>query len=225
MNRDRVLVVDDDQGVVDLWVEVLEREGFEAIGRIDPLEALDLATREGFDLVLCDVEMPGLRGPALLERLLEVRPGQLVVLITAFGTIQAAVDALRSGAADFVSKPCGPETLIHTVRRALRERRLRREVVRETLGVSAAGWRWIHAWHWPGNVRELFNRLEGALPASRPARGRRQQDRGGEDPGHRPEDPLPQAGGPHRMTGGSGRPDGTPAGHGAQHRNPDRIAA
>lgn len=126
----RILVIDDDPGVVDLWIEVLTRAGFRPIGVVDPLEGLRRATAEVFDLVLCDVEMPGLRGPELLRRLTEARPAQLVVMITAFGSIASAVDALREGAADFVSKPCGPETLVHVVQRALRERRLRREVVR-----------------------------------------------------------------------------------------------
>jgi len=123
-------VIDDDAGVVDLWTEVLDRDGFRALRVTDPSDGLRRACVEGFDLVLCDVEMPGMRGPELMERLLAARPGQLVVLITAFGSIASAVDALREGAADFVSKPCGPETLVHVVRRALRERRLRREVVR-----------------------------------------------------------------------------------------------
>lgn len=126
----RILVIDDDAGVVDLWTEVLDRAGFDAVGTSDPEDGLARALAGGFDLVLSDVEMPGLRGPALLDALLAERPRQLVVLITAFGSIQAAVDALRAGAVDFVSKPCGPETLVHVVQRALRERRLRREVVR-----------------------------------------------------------------------------------------------
>lgn len=127
---ERILVVDDDAGVVDLWTEILQTEGFEVVGATDPHSGLALAVEHGFDLVLTDVEMPGLRGPELLERLLQARPRQLVVLITAFGSIPAAVDALREGACDFVSKPCGPDQLVHVVRRALRERSLRREVVR-----------------------------------------------------------------------------------------------
>ncbi|MCB9671293.1 MAG: sigma-54-dependent Fis family transcriptional regulator [Alphaproteobacteria bacterium] len=126
----KLLIIDDDASVVDLWQDVLEGEGFWTFGTIDPVEGLHRATTEAFDLILCDVEMPGLRGPELMRRLLEARPGQLVVLITAFGSITSAVEALREGAADFVSKPCGPEALVHVVKRALRERRLRREVVR-----------------------------------------------------------------------------------------------
>lgn len=125
-----ILVIDDDRDVVDLWTEVLRRAGFRVDGTVDPVSGLARATSEPFDLVLCDVEMPVMRGPEVMERLLQARPGVLVVLITAFASIQAAVDAVREGAADFVSKPCSPDTLLHVVRRALRERQLRREVVR-----------------------------------------------------------------------------------------------
>lgn len=125
-----VLVIDDDPGVVELWTEVLHDAGYRVEGTSRPEEGLRRAIAESFDLVLCDVEMPGLRGPEILDRLLAARADQLVVLITAFGSIQSAVDSLRAGAADFVSKPCDPETLLHVVRRVLRERSMRREIVR-----------------------------------------------------------------------------------------------
>lgn len=127
---ERLLVIDDDPGVVDLWTEVLHGAGFAVEGTCAPEDGLRRALAGAYDLVLCDVEMPGLRGPEILDRLLAARADQLVVLITAFGSIQSAVDSLRSGAADFVSKPCDPETLLHVVRRALRERSMRREIVR-----------------------------------------------------------------------------------------------
>lgn len=128
--RARILVVDDDPGVVDLWTEVLCAAGYRTVGMTDPRLGLRRALEEPFDLVLCDVQMPQMRGTELLERLVAERPRQLVVMITAFGSIEAAVSALQAGAADFVSKPCSAETLLHVVGRALRERQLRREVVR-----------------------------------------------------------------------------------------------
>src|SRR5690606_20010452 len=66
-DRARILVVDDDAGVVELWAEVLSRESYEVVGMTDPTAALARAAEEVFDLVLCDVEMPGMRGPELLE--------------------------------------------------------------------------------------------------------------------------------------------------------------
>jgi DNA-binding NtrC family response regulator len=127
---ERCLVIDDDQGVVDLWAEVLRGAGYRVSPYTDPYAALARAIEDPHELVLCDVEMPGLRGPALLELLLAKRPLQQVIVITAYGSVPSAVEVLRAGAADFLAKPCGPDTLVHVVRRALSERRLRREIVR-----------------------------------------------------------------------------------------------
>lgn len=127
---ERILVIDDDQGVIDLWAEVLGGAGYRVSAYTDPLAALDRALSDPHDLVLCDVEMPGLRGPTLVDRLLSQRPMQLIIVITAYGSVPSAVEVLRAGAADFLSKPCGPDTLVHVVRRTLGERKLRREIVR-----------------------------------------------------------------------------------------------
>lgn len=127
---ERILIIDDDPAVVDLWTEVLRGAGYRTEGFHQPQAGLDRAIAAPFDLVLTDVEMPQIRGPELLDRLLQARPDQLVIMITAFGSIHSAVDALRAGAVDFVSKPCNPDALLHAVERALRERTLRRELVR-----------------------------------------------------------------------------------------------
>jgi DNA-binding NtrC family response regulator len=126
----RILVVDDEPAVVDLVRRILQREGYEVEGVTAPADALARVREVPFELVISDVEMPGMRGTRLLQELLAVRPNLLVVLITAFGSIDLAVETLRAGAADFLSKPFAPETLRHVVGRTLRERALRREVVR-----------------------------------------------------------------------------------------------
>ncbi|MCB9535343.1 MAG: sigma-54-dependent Fis family transcriptional regulator [Myxococcales bacterium] len=126
----RVLVVDDDAGVVAFLVEVLEDAGFRAEGLSDPAEALARVEAEPFDLVVSDVEMPGLRGPDLMRAIHARRPDQLVLLMTAFGSVDMAVDAVRAGACDFVSKPFSPDRIVLAVERALEERRMRRQIVR-----------------------------------------------------------------------------------------------
>jgi DNA-binding NtrC family response regulator len=128
--NEQILVVDDDSAVAELWRDVLIADGYRVTVETDPQIALTRAREQSFDLLLTDVEMPNLRGTELLRRLHAERPGLLIVLITGFGTVDLAVEALRAGAADFVSKPTAPEALVHVVRRALRERALRREVVR-----------------------------------------------------------------------------------------------
>jgi DNA-binding NtrC family response regulator len=126
----QILVVDDDQQMVDYLVEMLEEAGYAARGTSSPKESIGLIAASDFDLVISDVEMPQMRGLDLLAAVHAKRPGQLVLLITAFGTIDLAVQAVRAGACDFITKPFKFEALCHAIERAFRERTMRREVVR-----------------------------------------------------------------------------------------------
>jgi DNA-binding NtrC family response regulator len=128
--RTRILVVDDDGGVVDYLCEMLQDNGYEPHGLTSPQTALSRIREDPFDLIIADVEMPGIRGIDLLAAILSDRPQQLVLLITAFGTIDLAVSAVRAGACDFVTKPFKLELLLLAIERALRERQMRREIVR-----------------------------------------------------------------------------------------------
>ncbi len=130
MARPKVLVIDDDPGVVSWLVDSLPDEGIDAVGETSALHALELVQAGSFDLVVSDVEMPELRGIDLLHRIQSVRSQQMVLLITAFGSIDTAVEAVRAGAVDFLAKPFPIEALALAIRRALRERQLRREIVR-----------------------------------------------------------------------------------------------
>ena len=129
-SRPRVVVIDDDAGVVDDLVETLGEHDFDVTGTTSPEEALELIASKTIDLVLADVVMPTMRGDELLRRAHEVVPDQLVILMTAFGSIEQGVAAIRAGACDFIAKPFPPETLVPAVERALRERQLMREIVR-----------------------------------------------------------------------------------------------
>jgi DNA-binding NtrC family response regulator len=95
--------------------------------------------RRPFDLVITDVEMPGMRGTDLCAAILADHPTQLVILITAFGTIELAVSAVRTGAADFVAKPFKIEALVFAIERAFRDRQMRREIVRLKGAVTGSG--------------------------------------------------------------------------------------
>ncbi len=128
--RARLLVIDDDSEVVSYLSETLTAAGFAVVGETDPRRALERAKRSDIDLVVSDIEMPRLRGPALVKALHEERAGVPVVLITAFGSVDLAVSCMRAGAADFVTKPFKAETLLHAIERVLRERSLLREVER-----------------------------------------------------------------------------------------------
>ena len=130
VERHRLLVVDDDAAVVSYLLDSLAAEGFEVRGEVSASAALTAVAEAEFDLVISDVEMPEMRGIDLIGAIQARRPGQLVLLITAFGSIELAVQAVRAGACDFVAKPFKLEVLVLAIERALREREMRREIVR-----------------------------------------------------------------------------------------------
>jgi len=131
MARERatVLVVDDD-GDIRLSLEMmLQYEGFEVWTAKDGEEALARLEREaqsgrGADLVLCDVKMPRLDGPGLLDRLQERGSQPSVIMISGHGDIATAVDALRRGAVDFLEKPLEQNRVVVSLRNALRGAKL-----------------------------------------------------------------------------------------------------
>jgi len=114
----RILVVDDDAVTCRLLAEVLRSDGT-VVWDIDPRAALDRLRTEEVDLAIFDMQMPEMGGLDLLRRVRERRPGLPVVIMTAFGSIDTAVDAIASGAVDYVSKPMNLDELRATVRRAL----------------------------------------------------------------------------------------------------------
>jgi DNA-binding NtrC family response regulator len=123
-------VVDDDASVVSWLEDELGEAGYQVKGVSSGAAALQALERGPYDLVITDVEMPGMRGPELLARIREKRATQPVLLMTAFGSIELAVESVQAGAADFLAKPFPIGALLHAIERALRERRMRKEIVR-----------------------------------------------------------------------------------------------
>ena len=128
--RPTLLIIDDDPGIVAWLTESLPEEGFAVRGETSARKALELLSTTSFDLVITDVEMPELRGIDLLREVKKARPEQMVLLVTAFGSIDLAVQAVRQGAVDFLAKPFKLEVLVLAIERALRETNLKREVAR-----------------------------------------------------------------------------------------------
>ena len=113
----RILVVDDDRASCDLLREIFAAQGWEAEIALSPEAALELAARERFDLVVSDINLEAaMSGLDILRELHDACP---VILVTGFGTLEAAVEAAREGAWDFISKPFKVEEVVATVRRAL----------------------------------------------------------------------------------------------------------
>ena len=137
----RVLVVDDDHAMGKMVVDRLLRRGYEAVGRNAGEEALALLLAEEFDVVVTDVRMPGMTGLDLCTRILSHRPDLPVVVITAFGSLDTAIAAIRAGAHDFVHKPFEIEELILRIEGAARHRALHAELVRLRQTVAdSEGW-------------------------------------------------------------------------------------
>jgi two-component system response regulator HydG len=134
-----VLVVDDEEYVRESVAEILRRAGFSVrtAGSVD--EAVAAPGIDGMDAVLTDLRMPGRDGLELLREVLRIAPSLPVILLTAHGTITSAIDCMKAGAFHYLQKPVDPEELILTIRRALRESGVRRELeyLREGPGGSA----------------------------------------------------------------------------------------
>ncbi|MEY4594044.1 MAG: hypothetical protein RIQ47_454 [Bacteroidota bacterium] len=141
----KVLIIDDEKAIRNALRDILEFEKYEVEEAADGADGIRLATEGGFDLVLCDIKMPKVDGMEVLSKLQELHPDLPVVMITGHGTIDTAVEALKKGAYDFISKPPDLNRLLVTVRNALdrttlvkETKSLRRKVskVREMIGNS-----------------------------------------------------------------------------------------
>lgn len=126
----RVLVVDDDLEMCRLLSEVFQGEGFSVTTTGDSLEASKILKKEEFDVIVTDLRMKGLKGLDLLEKSKQVAPLTPVIIITAFGTIESAIQAMKMGAYDYITKPFQMDEIILTVKKALENRLLKKEVVR-----------------------------------------------------------------------------------------------
>jgi DNA-binding NtrC family response regulator len=151
----RVLVVEDDPRLLDILTRHLDRMGYAVRGAAGAAPALRLLDEGPADVVLSDVRMPGMDGRALLQILRDRHPGARVVLMTAFGSVDDAVDAMRAGAYTYVVKPFKVEVIAAVLRNVARELDLTRQV--EGLRRAVQG-RWS------------ADRLIGSSPAMREVR-------------------------------------------------------
>lgn len=120
----RILVVDDEPAQLELVAGFLAKRGFEVSLAPDGQEALRRFSRESFDLVLTDQKMPGLSGLELIEALRTQNPEVPLIVMTAYGTIETAVAAIKAGAVDYLTKPLNLDELLHRVRQVREHQRL-----------------------------------------------------------------------------------------------------
>jgi two-component system response regulator AtoC len=128
--KGRVLVVDDDKGMCDLAEAALRRAGFHTTARQSADAALAVMSSEDFDAVATDLNMKGMNGLELCQRIVANRKNTPVLVITAFGSLDTAVAAIRAGAYDFITKPFEITALTLAVERAVQHRALQDEVTR-----------------------------------------------------------------------------------------------
>jgi len=133
---EKILVVDDDKLVNEFVEETLTRSGYDVTSSMSGEDAVELIDVEDFDLILSDVRMPRMDGIELLKRIRKTSPATMVIMITAFGTVKNAVEAMKIGAHDYILKPFSPEELELTVKKALDYHDLRAEndMLREEVG-------------------------------------------------------------------------------------------
>ncbi|HEY0705174.1 MAG TPA: sigma-54 dependent transcriptional regulator, partial [Polyangia bacterium] len=122
-----ILVVDDEPGIVDSLQKVFEREGLKVLTARAGSDALEILRREPISVLLTDLMMPGLSGMDLLKASRSVSPETETILMTAYGTVENAVEAMKQGAYDFVTKPIKRAHVVRAVLKALEKRTLVQE--------------------------------------------------------------------------------------------------
>ncbi len=153
IGKTRILVVDDEIGIVNLCRRLLERAGYDVVAYTDPIAALNFLNWERVDLLLVDIRMPTLSGFELISGAREKHPDMAVLIMTGFGTVETAIQALRQGVDGLLLKPfeAGDE-LVGAVRQALADNQQKRDAAR------------IQA------LRPLFDITESLLAETRPDR-------------------------------------------------------
>ena len=125
MPKPKILIVDDEVFFRHLFTEILSEDNLYNIETADSgKQALDYLTREQVDVILTDMIMPGICGLELIRRTRSLDPAPDIILATGNATVESAIQALKSGARDYLIKPCNPEQLRHTVKTCLEQRRL-----------------------------------------------------------------------------------------------------
>lgn len=163
--RARLLIAEDDTDLRDLLLDDLEAAGYETAVAIDGRAALAHIERESerFDLLITDVRMPGLTGGELLAKMREKRPESPVVVITAFGSVEQAVDMVKAGAFQYLTKPFDTDELLLIIEKALEASALQREQARLRRELPSAPTRIIGA---SPPMQELFKLMARAAPSA-----------------------------------------------------------
>jgi len=146
----RLLVVDDDDDLRELLVAGLGAQGHDVVGCASAESALAALADRDFDVIVADINLPGMNGIELCSRVIEERPEQVVMVITAFGSMKSAIAAMRAGAWDYITKPFDVEAVALRIGRVVQDCRIRDEARRLRAVVE---------------VKESFGGILGSSPA------------------------------------------------------------
>jgi len=125
---ERILIVDDEIDMLELLELIItDRTDYEVVTTNNPLEVTELLKQQPFDLLITDLRMPDVDGIELIERVKQVDDQLPFIIITAYGTIESAVEAMRKGAFDYITKPFRQEQILLTIDKVMKWRRLRKE--------------------------------------------------------------------------------------------------
>src|SRR5438093_1486534 len=123
-----VLLVEDEVNMAKTQAKILQRKGYEVDTACNGREALRLLDRTAFDVVITDLKMPVMDGMQFLREMNVKERGCAVIVLTGHGTIESAVEAMKCGAVDYLTKPCNPDELLLKVAKLLETTRLREQV-------------------------------------------------------------------------------------------------
>jgi DNA-binding NtrC family response regulator len=124
-----ILIVDDDQNIRKVLKDLMEKEGFHALTAHDVDTALPIIEKQDLDLIITDLKMPGKSGMDLITLSRERKPAVPIIMITAFGNIEAAVTAIKKGAFDFITKPFDESELLNVIEKAISESEMNKELI------------------------------------------------------------------------------------------------
>ena len=129
MAEKRLLIVDDEENMRHMLQVMLQKAGYVVQTAADGVEGLEQIAKQDFDFVLCDLRMPNMDGMTFLEKSRQTHPDQTVIMMSAYGTIDTALEAMMIGAYDYVSKPFKQDEVLLTLKKAEERERLKRENV------------------------------------------------------------------------------------------------
>lgn len=159
----RILVVDDERDICRALEFLLSREGYKVTTAYSGQDALKKIEAEEFDLIITDLKMEGITGMEVLERATVLRPNLIVVIMTAFGSVESAVEAMKKGAGDYIVKPFINEDVKMTVKRLLEHKKVLMEnlVLRQQLSQQFGGREFVGV---SPQILSVFELLEKVIP-------------------------------------------------------------